>query len=395
MLRQISAFVLILSSLSVFGQTDTVPSGFSRPLEWHVGVEAGGGGVPGTSAYLRGVNPLGKRIDANMFGGIRADFSFSPSTREGIMYRGLYQGLGIIANSFFANSLLGSPVSAYVYQGAEIVRFSHRLWLGYEWQLGAAIGWKHKADPSDESFKPVSTSVTAHMGLLLKLHYCLNQRWQLSFSLNARHFSNGNTSFPNTGVNSLGASVGVGYTLNPVSDLRSFYADIADIAGDRLWHFDITAFGAWRKRIISLGSLPEYELCPGKFGVLGLQISPLRALNRWVAVGPSLDLKWDESAGLQPYWLEGTHDDEMKFVRPPLTKQLSVGLSAHAELTMPIFSVNAGIGYDLLCPKGDVRFYQSLALKAFVSKAVFLNIGYRLGNFSVPQNLMLGVGLRL
>ncbi|MDE6653221.1 MAG: acyloxyacyl hydrolase, partial [Muribaculaceae bacterium] len=281
------------------------------------------------------------------------------------------------------------------YQGAEIVRFNQRLWLGYEWQFGAAFGWKYEPDPSAESFKPVSTFVTAPMGLSLKLHYCLSERWQLSAGLNASHFSNGNTSIPNTGVNSIGASVGVCYTINPVSTSRALYADLDDTAGDRLWHFDITAFGAWRKRIVSLGSPPEYELCPGKFGVLGLQISPLRTLNRWVAVGPSIDLKWDESACLQPYWVEGSHDDEMKFVRPPLTKQISAGLSAHAELTMPIFSVNAGIGYDLLCPKGDVRFYQSLALKAFVTKTVFLNIGYRLGNFSVPQNLMLGVGVRL
>ncbi|MDE6693041.1 MAG: acyloxyacyl hydrolase, partial [Muribaculaceae bacterium] len=218
-------------------------------------------------------------MDTNLFGGIRADFSFSPSTSEGMMYRGLYQGLGISANTFFANSLLGSPVSAYVYQGAEILRLSHRLWLGYEWQFGAAIGWKHEPDPSDESFKPVSTFVTAHMGLSLKLHYCLSERWQLSAGLNASHFSNGNTSIPNTGVNSIGASVGVCCTINPVSTSRDLYADLDDTAGDRLWHFDITAFGAWRKRIVSLGSPPEYELCPGKFGVLGMQISPLRTLN--------------------------------------------------------------------------------------------------------------------
>lgn len=395
MLRRISTFAFILSALSASGQTDTVPSGFSRPLEWHVGVEAGGGLVPGTSAYLRGLNPLHRPIDAAISGDIRTDFSFSPSTREGLMYKGLYQGLGIGANTFFANSLIGSPVSAYVYQGAEIVRFNQRLWLGYEWQFGAAFGWRHEADPADESFKPVSTPVTAHMGLGLKFHYFLNQYWQLSLGLSARHFSNGNTSIPNTGVNLIGASVGITYTLSPARDPRPVCFDIADNGNCRLWHLDITAFGAWRKRIISLGTLPEYELCPGKFGVLGLQIYPLRALNRWVAVGPSLDLKWDESAGLQPYWLEGTHGDEMKFVRPPFAKQLSAGVSAHAELTMPIFSVNAGIGYDLLCPHGDVRFYQSLALKAFITNTIFLNVGYRLGDFSVPQNLMLGVGVRL
>ena len=70
-------------------------------------------------------------------------------------------------------------------------------------------------------------------------------------------------------------------------------------------------------------------------------------------------------------------------------------MSAHAELTMPIFSVNAGVGYDFVCPQGNQRFYQSLSLKTFVSRRLFLNVGYRLGNFKYPQNLMLGIGVRL
>ena len=133
----------------------------------------------------------------------------------------------------------------------------------------------------------------------------------------------------------------------------------------------------------------------GKFGIVGFQFSPLRKLNRYVAVGPSLDLQWDESAGIEPYWVEGTTGNDIKFERPPFGKQISVGLSAHAELTMPIFSVNAGIGYDFVNPKGDRRFYQSLALKTFVTNNLFLNVGYRLGDFKTPQNLMLGVGVRL
>lgn len=139
----------------------------------------------------------------------------------------------------------------------------------------------------------------------------------------------------------------------------------------------------------------EPVLCPGKFGVIGIQFAPMLKLNRWVAVGPSLDMQYDESAGLSPYWVEGSYDENIKFHRPPFDKQISIGLSAHAELTMPIFSVNAGLGYDMLNPVGNRRFYQSLALKAFITKRLFLNVGYRLGEFKEPQNLMLGAGIRL
>ncbi len=105
------------------------------------------------------------------------------------------------------------------------------------------------------------------------------------------------------------------------------------------WFYDLMAYGAWRKRVVSVGNPSEPQLCPGKFGIAGLQFSPMRSLNRWVAIGPSLDVQWDESAGLSPYWVEGTSGDMIKFRRPPIGKQIGVGLSAHAELTMPIFSV--------------------------------------------------------
>ncbi len=92
--------------------------------------------------------------------------------------------------------------------------------------------------------------------------------------------------------------------------------------------------------------------------------------------------------------MEGTHDEYLKFERQPLGKQISLGISAHAELTMPIFSVNAGIGYEIINPVGYNRFYQSLTLKTFLTRHVYLNVGYRLGDFKNPQNLMLGIGVR-
>lgn len=62
---------------------------------------------------------------------------------------------------------------------------------------------------------------------------------------------------------------------------------------------------------------------------------------------------------------------------------------------MPIFSVNVGIGYDIINPKGDKAFYQSLTLKTFVTRNLYLNAGYSLGSFKDPQNLMLGIGIRI
>lgn len=375
--------------------TDSVFSGFSRPLEWRIGAEIAPAYVPGTNQFLKGSNPLEKHVRANLSGSIRADFSFSGDSREGILYRGLYQGVGIGAESFFSQSLLGTPVTAHVYQGAPMAHFSDRLWLGYEWKFGAAFGWKHYDEETADNNAVVSTPVTAMMALGLKLHYALSDRWTMTAGVEGQHFSNGNTSYPNAGVNSVGVVIGFSYVLNPQPQTTVHSHELEQEADRGRWMYDIVAYYTWRKRVVKVGDPVEPEICPGRFAVAGLQFSPLRCLNRYVAVGPSLDVQWDESADLNRNWVEGSYYDDIKFYRPAFGKQISVGVSAHAELTMPIFSINAGLGYDFLCPKDSERFYQSLTLKTFFTRRVFLNVGYRLGNFKDPQNLMLGIGVRL
>lgn len=395
MKSKILTVALLLASTSLTSRADSIPSGFSRAPEWRIGAEISGAGVPQTNRFLKGSNPLDKPISASLAGDVRADFSFNPRTREGILYKGIYQGVGVGFNTFFAPSLTGTPVSAYVYQGAPFAHFGKKLWLGYEWEFGAAMGWKHYDEDVADYNTAIGTSVTAHMGISVKLHYALTERVEMSIGMSGQHFSNGNSEYPNAGVNSIGASIGIAYKLNPTKDAAVENKELEREADRHGWFYDIMAFGAWRKRIVRVGESREAELCPGKFGVLGLQFAPMYTLNRWVAIGPSLDLKWDESAELEPYWVAGSHWDNIKFERPPFGKQISAGLAAHAELTMPIFSLNAGIGFDVISPKGEKRFYQSLTLKTFVTDFLYINTGYRLGNFKDPQNLMLGIGVRL
>ena len=141
-----------------------------------------------------------------MSASLRTDFCFNPKSEKGMLYHGLYQGIGVDTRTFFSSRLLGTPVSAYVYQGAPFKHFGNRLWLGYEWRFGAAFGWRDRSGDRDAGFlnSAISTRVTAHMGLGLKLTYALAPRWQLSLGFEATHFSNGNTSFPNSGINTIG-----------------------------------------------------------------------------------------------------------------------------------------------------------------------------------------------
>lgn len=384
-----------VSALPFISYADSVPENYSHKLNWKLGMELSGSYVPGTNAYLKGANFAQKDVNASFAASLRSDFSFSPYSKEGMIYKGLYQGFGVDIRSFFADRLLGSPYSVYVFQGAPVINISDRLSLDYEWKFGAAFGWKHyyNGDNNNEN-TAISTPVTAHMALGLKFRYDLTPQIKLSAGLEATHFSNGNTSSPNGGINTLGVALGVAYYLDTTEQPPVISsAEILDEADKPKWFYDITLFGGWRKRGMILNDTPL--LCPGKFGVAGMQAGVFRKINRWFASGASVDFLFDESAGLKKYWVDGTYGDEVKFYRPPFGKQISLGLSAHAQLTAPIFTIDAGIGYDFLKPDGDKRFYQSLTLKTFLTDWLYLNVGYRLGNFNDPQNLMLGFGFHL
>lgn len=390
-----SAFALNNSDL------DTIPGGFSRSPEWFAGPEAEVDYVIPTDAFYQGSNPEGSPIRASLGIAFKGGFRFNPDTKEGMLYKGLYQGVGVGLKTFMHQELMGKPAMFYVFQGAPFHHFGSRFHLGYEWKFGVAVGWHHEQVTANDGFAhTLSTAITAHMGIALKMSYDLTDRWSLALALEGIHHSNGNTSWRNAGLNAAGLSLGVSYIFNPQLQTISTSPELTEEADRKKWFIDVMGFGAWRQRIIHIdpceaipNPAPSY-LVPGKYAVAGVQVAPTISLNRWVAVGPAFDLIWDKSNALQAHWIEMPWEEGMYFTPVSFKEQISAGISAHAELTTPIFAVNAGIGYNFINPKGDIAFYQSLTVKTFLTKNLYLNFGYRLAGFKDPHHLMLGVGYR-
>ena len=110
----------------------------------------------------------------------------------------------------------------------------------------------------------------------------------------------------------------------------------------------------------------------------------------------SLDAQYDESANLKDHIANDNQwADELKFHRPPFREQFAVGVSLRAEVVMPIFSINLGVGKNVIGRGDDTNsYYQVFVLKADVTRHLFLHVGYQLYKFRNPNNLMLGVGYR-
>lgn len=393
MKKLLTAIAAVMAAVSVYAADSTA---VSHRLE----VSLRGAYVLPSNKIVKGGNGFGARTDAAFGGSAEYSFSFSPRSRYGRYYPYAYQGIGIGATAFSSSKVTGNPVNIYVLQGSRIASFSRRLTLDYEWNFGISAGWKKNSDsePFDyESISGFGSHVNAYIDLGFNLEYALSEHFSLVGGVNLSHFSNGNTDYPNPGVNVLWGKVGVVW--KPGTQFAVRKMDWSDYEAHM--SYDITAYGAWRKNLFDCnygydGLESEMRLIPGHFGVAGLNINPLWHFNPMFSVGASLDLQYDEGANLSPYFVEGTSPDDPKFYRQPFSHRVMAGLSVRAELQMPIFAVNIGIGHSVYAPGGpDMRgWYQMFTLKTFITDYLYISTGYRLERFRNPGNLMLGMGYR-
>lgn len=331
---------------------------------------------------------------------LKFGFSFT-NPKISHYYPGGYQGvsvgvlnLGALERQGLSKSLryIGYPVLAYVYQGAPFWHNNKGLSLDYEWNFGAAIGWKPYSEANKYFNLTVGSQVNAYLNLNLFLQYKLNKNATIFGGVALSHFSNGNTSYPNPGVNSFGIRVGMVYTLNPPG--KGFPEALPDtLTRKKRLGYDISLWGSTRKRVYRGGEYPV--LLKGHFACAGISFSPMVNLNRWWRVGGSADLQWDRSSDMKRNYIEGSNTNDIKFTTPNFFRQLTFGLSAHGELRMPIFAVNIGCGYNIVAPWENRGSYQNITLKTYLCEEFFLNVGYQLRNFYQQSSLMLGVGITL
>lgn len=272
------------------------PDSLARPeaLVHKFGLDVSPGALFRTDDFFKGANAAGKEFGTTLSVHLKYAFQFGPETRFGRNYPFTYQGVGLGYNTFFNSAEVGTPVALYVFQHARIAALTERLSLDYEWNFGLSFGWK----PFDEQTNPFNTvvgsKINAYINLGLMLNWRFAPRWSLTAGVGLTHFSNGNTRYPNGGVNLIGGRVGV---------MRTFGRDAADDRRAAVRRsdpfrpyvsYDVILYGALRKK----GFLQESRayLIPGSFAVAGLNFTPMYNFSRFFRAGLSLDAQYDESA---------------------------------------------------------------------------------------------------
>ena len=333
-----------------------------------------------TNQFLRGGNDEARTMNHDMTFTLKYAFMNREEVRPGSIHQGVYQGVGLARHEF--NQWLSNTISVYLFQGASIVNLSRKVSLNYEWNLGMAFGWNAYDEQNNPENKVIGSKATAYIDLDFYVKWMLSKYLDLNAGISLSHFSNGNTTYPNMGLNTGGIRLGLAYYINRQLQPKVEREKLPECRG---FYTDVILYGAWKQGIAHDGE--SSFLLDGKYAVMGLNINPMYRLNPWLSVGASLDGMYDCSASREhDIWGEEKH----KF-----TRQSALGLSARGEFSMPYFSINFGAGTYLLGNRNDFKgVYEVLALKIHVSRRAMVHIGYSLVDFKTPNNLMLGLGWR-
>lgn len=350
-----------------------------------------------THEFFKGANNTGKKMNSSLAGHLKYGFKFSPDSELGRLYPYAIQGIGISYNTFFNSKEIGNPLAVYVFQTSRIATISPRLSFDYEWNFGASFGWKKFDEENNLYNTVVGSKINAYINLGFLLNWQIAANTNLKAGIDVTHYSNGNTSYPNAGVNTIGASIGITRSFGGEKNEKETLNKLINPKFDRYISYDLVVYGATRKR----GVFPENHdpmLAPGSFGIIGLNFNPLYNFSRYFRAGLSLDMQYDESANIGQHIANDeipSTPEDLKFFRPSFREQFSTGISVRAEIVMPIFSINLGIGKNFICKGSDTNsFYQTFVLKTNITKNIFLHTGYQLYRFKDPNNLMLGIGYR-
>ena len=331
-----------------------------------------------THGFYRGHNDFNEAIPAAGAIHLKYGFRLNPKTRLGTLYPTAYQGIGAGVQSFFHHKITGTPVLLYIFQGGQIADLGNKISIGYEWNLGASYGWKIN--------NVISSRWTIYINVGIPVIWHISPRWEIYFGPEFTHFSNGDTSFPNGGANTVGCRLGITAKINEQEKRRSpgktlvakdDYLCLLKVK-ERI-SYDLTLFGAWRADRDIEGN--KLVITNKAFLTAGITFNPLYRFNRYFSIGPAIDILYDRSA------------DNISHSR--FKNQMACGISAKGELTMPIFSINLGVGYGLSTSAQLKGLYTTYNLKAFITDKFFLNIGYRLSSQQYCHNLMFGMGIRL
>jgi hypothetical protein len=321
------------------------------------------------------------------------------STWEDFAYHMPFFGIGFYRPFFVNNPGLGNPFSIYMFRGSTLKQFTDNLGLVFELNLGLSMNWK----PYDVFDNPDNTAIgspnNVHVGMKLYFEYVLSRNFELKFGTDLNHFSNGSSRKPNKGINMGALSVSLAYNFNPPNKghlLRNppLFKPPVDFPS-HLEHDVKFIISSRQTEFSTEGTNLPSPYVDTDFTVLGLSYSPMFVRGYRYKWGPSVRLIYDESSNAKA-WREENPADGLWYDRvktAPFEERLSLGLGLTGEISMPVASVFATVGYNVYHTHHDDKpFFQVIGVKAYLQENFYGTFGISATQFSVAQFLYWSFG---
>ena len=201
-------------TVQIITWTTKEQSCFSKYYIHFFEIEARGGYIFPTNSFLKRENENHNYIRNTSSIHLKYAFKLRPGNCEERIYNGAYQGIGIARYDFGNKEELGSPTAFYLFQGARIAQLSSPLSVNYEWNFGISSGWHPYNFQYNHFNKIIGSEVNAYLNINFYLNWKLSHKLDLVSGITFSHFSNGNTKFPNAGLNSSDLKIGLIYNFN-------------------------------------------------------------------------------------------------------------------------------------------------------------------------------------
>lgn len=379
--------ILILGvSISLFAQDQEAP-----PPNKFIRADYEYGYVLQTDDFLRFNNLSGGAITQAMGG--RIEFGWQARGRnvyDNILNYPSY-GAGILTYGFPQTGELGKPNALYFFMNNPFKRWGD-FSIDYFIRLGMSYNW----EPNDPAVNPANLVLGSYRNLYIsagaEAKYRIGTHVDASLGIGFCHFSNGQSSLPNSGMNLLTPNLGIKYNFNegvkteykktPVPEYTDkaleFYFTLGN--GIRQIFYDSATTGVPNKLGVSypvynISTALQYQFgWGGKYGG-GLDFIYWGAQNPGIELGPGGIIQAKEV---------------------PFNEKLQLGVFISYEFVLNNVSIYAQPGFRVLRTKYEGMppdFYQHLAIKYHLQDLI-LGVAIRAVNFGQAEYIEWNIGYR-
>jgi hypothetical protein len=328
-------------------------------------------------------------------GSIEAGWQATGSNRYDHLLGYPAYGFGFLTYTFPQTDSLGKPNAFYLFLNAPFKRWN-KFSLNYILRLGMSYNW----EPADPVSNPFHAALGSYRNLYISAgaegQWLIGEQLSASVGLKFAHFSNGQSSLPNAGMNLLTPHIGLKYDFNggsrpeyikyPKPEYTEKSMEYYVTLGNGIRQIFFTPKDSLvASRVPRQGvSYPVYNISMAaqyQFGWVG-KFGGGVDLIYWGAYDPQVEL----GAG-----------NVIQAVKHPFSDYLQLGVFVSYEFVLNNISIVAQPGFRVIRKDYEGRptdFYQHLFLKYHL-RDLILGVGIRAVNFGQAEYIEWSIGYRI